>query len=96
MRMTRVVTGGLATLVVGAAALAVASPDSARAEHEHWLLTPGTCVQDLGSGQTSISDPEHGGHHQFHLNVHLGVPGLEAFANPNNPVSVGKGACPPS
>jgi hypothetical protein len=77
-------------MVVGAAALTLISPGTARAAHEHWLETPGTCVENLGSGQTSISDPDHGGYHQIHENVHLGVPGLDAFANPNNPVSVGK------
>jgi hypothetical protein len=94
MRIKKLATGALATMMLGAAALAFGSPGTAHAEHEHWLLTPGTCVQDLGSGQTSIDDPGHGGYHRFHLNVHLGVPGLEAFANSSNPVSVGKGICP--
>jgi hypothetical protein len=94
MRIKTLATGALAVMALGATALALGSPGTARAEHAHWLVTPGTCVEDLGSGQTSITDTEHGGYHRFHFNVHLGVPGAEAFANPNNPVSVGKGSCP--
>ena len=67
----------------------------ALAEHEHWLQTPGTCVVNIGRGQTSISDPDHGGYHRFHFNVHTGTPGMSAFENPNNSVSIGKGEdCP--
>ena len=75
------------------AALMLSSSAIAVADHTHWLLTPGTCVLDLASGQTSQSDG--GGFHRFHVNVHLGTPGTFAFAQPNNPVSVGRnGACP--
>ncbi len=82
---------GLSALaVLGAAALATGSLGSARASHDHWLQTPGTCVEDLGSGQTAIGDPAAGGYHQIHENVHLGVPGAVAFENANNPVSIGK------
>ena len=80
-------------MTVVVALFAFASP--ALAEHEHWLQTPGTCVVNIASGQTSIDDPDHGGYHRFHVNVHTGKPGTSAFGNPNNPVSVGKGsACP--
>lgn len=95
MRLKTLVPGTLAVTAIGVAALtSLGSPGSARAEHGHWLLTPGTCVENMGSGQTSIDDPDHGGYHQFHANVHLGVPGLNAFANASNPISVGKGTCP--
>jgi hypothetical protein len=78
--------GVLLVLAIGAA--------TASAEHQHWLQTPGACVEDLGSGQTGISDPDHGGYHRFHVNVHIGQPGA-AFENPHNPVAVGKGeTCP--
>ena len=56
------------------------------AGHDHWLQTPGTCVEDLASGQTAQTTG--GGAHRFHDNVHLGVPGTTAFAK--TPVSVGK------
>ncbi len=63
------------------------------ANHQHYLLTPGTCVEDVASGQTSKDEGE-GGYHKFHDNVHKGQPGTEAFGNSNNPVSVDKGSCP--
>ncbi|MBM3939982.1 MAG: hypothetical protein FJ318_03625 [SAR202 cluster bacterium] len=47
----------------------------ARAGHEHFLVTPGTCVEDIAKGQTAIGDPDHGGYHRFHTNVHAGTPG---------------------
>lgn len=48
---------------------------TAFADHEHFLVTPGTCVENIAHGQTAISDSEHGGYHRFHYNVHTGVPG---------------------
>ena len=61
-------------LVATIAALAFV-PGVAFAGHEHFLVTPGTCVEDIAGGQTSISDLEHGGYHQFHDNVHTGAGG---------------------
>jgi hypothetical protein len=79
--------------VAAVAVLTLSSGIVALADHTHWLLTPGTCVLDIASGQTSQS--EGGGYHRFHVNVHIGTPGASAFAQPNNPVSVGRnGACP--
>jgi len=49
------------------------------ADHSHDLITPGTTVVDIGSGQTSKCGTDPGGH-QFHWNVHLDVPGTFAFA----------------
>ena len=77
---------------VMAAAMAV-SALPAFAAHQHYLSTPGTCVEDVASGQTS-KEPGEPGYHKFHENVHLGTPGKAAFANEANPVSVGKGTCP--
>ena len=80
-----------------AATMALAGP--AFAAHEHYLVTLGTCVGDIASGQTSQTSG--GGYHKFHENVHKGpsgdpaTPGEFAFQNESNPVSVGKGACPP-
>ena len=74
-----------------AASMALSAP--AFASHEHYLETPGTCVEDIASGQTSKGEGE-GGYHKFHENVHKGQPGMVAFQNPNNPVSVDKGSCP--
>jgi len=80
------------TTLLGAVALmSVGLATPAAAGHEHYLDTPGTCVEDIARGQTEQSSG--GGAHRFHDHVHKGQPGLEAFANPNNPVSVDKGTC---
>lgn len=83
-------------VVVVAAIMAVSAAFSASAAfaiHEHYLLTPGTCIEDVAQGQTSKGEGE-GGFHKLHDNVHKGQPGTAAFENPNNPVSVDKGSCP--
>ena len=84
--MRRIVVTFTAAALV-AAMLAFSGP--AFASHEHYLVTPGTCVDDIASGQTS-KGPEAGGYHKFHENVHLGVPGMMAFEDENNPVAVYK------
>ena len=71
---------------VVAAMMALAGP--AFADHAHYLATPGTTVEDIGGGQTEKCSTDPGGH-KFHENMHTGEP-AEAFANPSNPVSVGK------
>lgn len=76
---------------VMAAMMALSGP--AFASHDHYLLTPGTCVEDVASGQTR-KEPGEDGYHRFHDNVHKGQPGLAAFQKPNNPVSVDGGSCP--
>ncbi len=58
------------------------------AAHDHYLVTPGTCVKYIARGQTAQTDG--GGEHRFHDNVHLGQPGTVAFGNPANPVAVYK------
>ena len=71
--------------------MALAGP--AVAGHKHWLQTPGTCVTDVASGQTSQVDG--GGFHQFHNNVHIGTAGAALAATGN--ITIGKsdtGACP--
>ena len=65
---------------------------SAFASHEHYLKTPGTCVEDVGSGQTS-KGPGEGGYHKFHDHVHKGQPGMVAFEKENNSVSVSGTQC---
>ena len=82
--MKTVIKLGLA--LATSAMLATATP--ALADHEHWLETPGTCVEDIAAGQTSKLATDPGGH-KFHENVHTGTPGTFAFGH--GPVSVGKG-----
>lgn len=62
-----------------AALTSLATAGLVAADHSHNLVTPGTTVVDIGSGQTSRCRTDPGGH-QFHWNVHLGVPGTFAFA----------------
>jgi len=83
----------LGRLAIGlAAAMFVVTSTPASASHDHWLQTPGTCVEDIARGQTAKSESD-GGYHRFHENVHLGQPGESAFGN--GPVGVGRGAtCP--
>ena len=57
------------------------------ANHDHDLITPGTTVVDIGNGQTEKCASDAGGH-SYHEHVHLGMPGMFAFENPHNPVSV--------
>jgi len=71
---------------VMAAMMALAGP--AFADHPHNLITPGTTVVDIGSGQTEKCATEPGGH-KFHDNVHFGTPGTFAFPQSGN-VSVVK------
>jgi hypothetical protein len=86
-----------AVLVVAATAVMAASAaysaSAAFASHEHYLLTPGTCVGDVASGQTSRG-PGEGGYHKFHDHVHKGQPGVGAFENRHNPVVLDKETCP--
>ena len=89
--MRRIIS--ILTVAAVMALMLVVSAVPAFASHEHYLLTPGTCVEDVASGQTDKGSGE-GGYQQFHDNVHKGQPGLEAFENENNPVSVDKGSCP--
>jgi hypothetical protein len=69
----------LTIALVLAALTSLATAGLVAADHSHDLVTPGTTVVDIGSGQTSRCAIDAGGH-QFHWNVHLGVPGTFAFA----------------
>ena len=62
-------------VAVLAALFTLALVPSAFAAHEHFLVNPGTCVEDIGNGQTAIADASQGGYHRFHNNVHIGTPG---------------------
>lgn len=60
----------------------VASSAPASAGHDHFVYidATGTC-QYVAHGQTAIDDPDHGGHHRFHNNVHTGTPGSDGRGN---------------
>lgn len=53
--------------ITGACLVLGATP--ALADHDHHIVTPGTCVTDVANGQTSKGEDEPGGH-VFHTHVH--------------------------
>ena len=83
----------LVFVVAAMMAASMAFSASAFAIHPHYLSTPGTCVEDVASGQTAKDEDQPGGH-KFHDNVHKGAPGTEAFEKENNPVFVDRDSCP--
>lgn len=74
-------------LVVAGAGAAV--PSAALASHPHVLHTPGGCVDRGGQG---FGTGEPHDHRSFHSRVHKGTPGMFAFEQPGNPVSVAGGS----
>lgn len=54
--------------ITGACLVLTALP--AAADHDHHIVTPGTCVTDVADGQTSRSADDPGGH-VFHTRVHM-------------------------
>jgi hypothetical protein len=87
MRRNVLMLAFASALLVAMAVLLFGSSGSALADHDHNLITPGKTVVDVADGQTEKCATDPGGH-QFHENVHIGVPGTFAFAEPNNPVSI--------
>jgi hypothetical protein len=68
----------LITSLAAAVLLTISIAGGALANHSHDLITPGTTVVDIGSGQTARCASEPGGH-AFHEHMHLGIPGTFAF-----------------
>lgn len=70
------------------------------AAHPHFMVTPNGRCHQVARGQTAISNPERGGFHRFHENVHLGA--TESASNPDalgdgqSKVRVYKDRCPTS
>ena len=85
----------LVFVVAAMMAASMAFSASAFASHGHYLLTPGTCVEDVASGQTS-KGPGEGGYHKFHDHVHKRQPRMVAFEKENNPVYVDKTGAGPA
>ena len=81
--------GGL--LSIATALPAWADPPELVGPHRHFLSTPGG---EHLVGPTRCGNPVTAiGFSQFHHNVHTGQPNLEAFQNPNNPVSFRAAGC---
>jgi len=85
-----VVSAILSATVLGAA--------PAEAAHDHFLVTPNGQCHQVAQGQTGISDPDHGGYHRYHFNVHLGATesptAPDTLGDGRSRVNVYKDACP--
>lgn len=72
----------LAAGAAGAILALLTMGGTASAGHSHFVVIDNpssgeTTCQYIGSGQTDISDPDHGGYHRIHGNVHTGTPGTD-------------------
>jgi hypothetical protein len=81
MQTKRVLIAG----AIAVAGLAIGATPAA-AGHDHYVMTPNGKCHQVAAGQTGITDPDHGGYHRFHANVHLG-----ATESAENPDSLGDG-----
>lgn len=78
---TKILSGGFGlAMILGAVGGGLALDTGvASATHDHFLVTPGTCVENIARGQTAIPyvEGENDGGHKFHFKVHvaLGGPG---------------------
>jgi hypothetical protein len=68
------------------------SGGAAWAAHDHFIETPNGACHQLAEGQTSIADPDHGGYHRYHDNVHVG--GRNVLGDGHSQVVVQKDGCP--
>ena len=75
--------------IVGSATL---MGGTALAAHDHFIETPNGRCHQLAQGQTSIGNPDHGGYHRYHDNVHQG--GRNVLGGGNSQVVVQNDACP--
>ena len=88
--MRRLVISMIAALTIALAAsptLAVVPP------HNHWLTNGSGDVVHVGPFVCDNPDI-YDAWLNFHLNVHVGVPGTQAFTNDSNPVSIAATLCP--
>jgi hypothetical protein len=84
----------LATLIAALALAFSAAPTLADVpSHDHWLTTGSGDVVHVGPFVCENPDI-YDAWLNFHLNVHVGVPGTQAFANESNPASIAVTFCP--
>jgi len=83
-------------VVIGSVALALAFSAvpalAAVPPHDHWLTTGSGDVVHVGPDVCSNPDI-YDGWLNFHVNVHTGVPGTDAFKNDSNPVNITATLC---
>jgi hypothetical protein len=53
--------------------------------HQHFLVTPGGMTVPIGPDSCSMGPSL--AFDNFHFNIHFGTPNLEAWGQPNNPLS---------
>ena len=74
-------------------ALSAAPAFAAVPPHDHWLTTGSGDVVHVGPDVCANPDI-YDAWLNFHLNVHKGVPGTQAFTIDANPVSISATPCP--
>lgn len=82
-------------LLIATTALALAfsaAPTLAVEPHNHWLTTGSGSVVHVGP-KVCDNPAIYDAWLNFHLNVHVGVPGTQAFTNASNPVSIAATLC---
>lgn len=85
-----------AVTILGAGLAATMLGGPAFAGHVHYVMTPNGACHQVGSGQTSIEDVDHGGYHQFHDHVHIGATGDDHLGNGHAAVAVYKAGPAPA
>lgn len=86
---TRHIQALVAACIIGGTTLA---GGAAWAGHDHFIETPNDGCHQLAQGQTSINDPDHGGYHRYHENVHKS--GRNTLGGGRSQVTVQKDGCP--
>ncbi len=79
-------------VAAGIIAGATLTAGNAWAAHPHVIETPNGRCHQVAQGQTSIGDPDHGGFHRYHANVHQG--GYQVLGGGRSQVAVRAGGCP--
>jgi hypothetical protein len=92
--MHRAVTASAALVFVLSAGVVSAAPALAVVvpPHDHWVTTGSDDVVHVGPDV--CANPEiYDAWLNFHLNVHRGIPGTQAFVIDSNPVSISATGC---
>ena len=87
--MRKLMIAGVAALTL---AFAAAPALAAVPPHDHWLTDGSGDVIHVGPYVCANPDI-YDAWLNFHLNVHVGVPGTQAFTNDANPVSIAATLC---
>jgi hypothetical protein len=76
-RISAIASGACLMLVVMAGPVLAQTPPP----HDHWLTVPGTGVKvQVGPHRCGLGDTVQKGFLNFHVNVHVGQPGVEITA----------------